>query len=130
MKIVIFSISVFVEIENIVFVAISTIEINKFIKENQSYFDSFEKIVIYYDNGQETLATILDIVFATNERVERRIEFDHTKKRLFQVSDMLTFVDKLDYKFHNNMPFTRAEKYFFTIKEIEYIKRNLKNKRL
>ena len=80
MKIVIFSISVFVEIENIVFVAISTIEINKFIKENQSYFDSFEKIVIYYDNGQETLATILDIVFATNERVERRIEFNHTKK--------------------------------------------------
>ncbi len=107
-----------------------SIEINKFIKENQSYFDSFEKIVIYYDNGQETLATILDIVFATNERVERRIEFDHTKKRLFQVSDMLTFIDKLDYKFHNNMSFTKAEKYFFTNKEIEYIKRKLKNKRL
>ena len=46
MKIVIFNISVFVEIKNIVFVAISTIEINKFIKENQSYFDSFEKIVL------------------------------------------------------------------------------------
>ena len=107
-----------------------SIEINKFIKENQSYFDSFEKIVIYYDNGQETLVTILDIVFATNERVERRIEFDHVKKRLFQVSDMLTFIDKLDYKFHNNMLFTKAEKYFFTNKEIEYIKRKLKNKRL
>ena len=50
-----------------------SIEINKFIKENQSYF---EKIVIYYDNEQETLSTILDIVFATNEKVERRIEFD------------------------------------------------------
>ena len=34
---------------------------------------------------------------------------------------MLTFIDKLDYKFHNNMPFTKAEKYFFTNKEIEYI---------
>lgn len=107
-----------------------SIEINKFIKENQNYFNLFEKIVIYYDNGQETLATILDIVFSTNERVERRIEFNHTKKRLFQVSDMLTFIDKLDYKFHNNMPFTKAEKYFFTNKEIEYIKRKLKNKRL
>lgn len=107
-----------------------SIEINKFIKQNQSYFDSFKKIVIYYDNGQQTLATILDIIFVTNERVERRIEFDHTKKRLFQVSDMLTFIDKLDYKFHNNMSFTKAEKYFFTNKEIEYIKRKLKNKRL
>ncbi len=28
-----------------------SIEINKFIKENQSYFDSFEKIVIYYSIG-------------------------------------------------------------------------------
>ena len=107
-----------------------SIEISKFINENKEYFDSFDKIVIYYDNGQETLATILDIVFATNEKVERRIEFDHIKKRLFQVSDMLTFIDKLDYKYHNNMLFTKAERYFFTNKEIEYIKRKLKNKRL
>ena len=65
-----------------------SIEINNFINDNKKYLDSFDKIVIYYDNGQETLATILDIVFATNEKVERRVEFDHTKKRLFQVSDM------------------------------------------
>lgn len=107
-----------------------SIEINKFINENKRYFDTFDKIVIYYDNGQETLATILDIIFATDERIERRVKFDHVRKRLFQVSDMLTFIDKLDYKYHNNMPFTRAEKYFFSNKEIEYIKRKLKNKRL
>lgn len=107
-----------------------SIEINNFINENKKYLNSFDKIVIYYDNGQETLATILDIVFATNDKVERRVEFDHTKKRLFQVSDMLTFIDKLDYKFHNNMVFTNAEKFFFTNSEIEYIKRKLKKKRL
>ena len=107
-----------------------SIEISKFINKNKQYFDSFDKIVIYYDNGQETLATILDIVFATNERAERIVEFDHIRKRLFQVSDMLTFIDKLDYKYHNNMPFTKAEKKFFKNKEIEYIKRKLKNKRL
>ena len=107
-----------------------SIEINRFIDENKTYLESFEKVVIYYDNGQETLATILDIVFAPNDRVERRIEFDHARKRLFQVSDMLTFIDKLDYKFYNNMQFTKAEKYFFTNKEIQYIKRKLKNKRL
>ena len=107
-----------------------SIEINNFINENKKYLDSFDKIVIYYDNGQETLATILDIVFATKEKVERRVEFDHTKKRLFQVSDMLTFIDKLDYKFNNNMDFTKAEKYFFSNSEIQYIKRKLKKKRL
>lgn len=58
-------------------------EISKFIIENQDYLNSFDKIVIYYDNGQEILATILDTIFASNPNVERRIDFDHTKKRLF-----------------------------------------------
>lgn len=89
-------------------------EIGKLMTENQNYFSSFDKIVIYYDNGQETLATILDTLFATNLNVERRTEFDHAKKRLFQVSDMLTVIDKLDYKRKNNIAFTKAEKYFFS----------------
>ena len=89
-------------------------EIGKLITENKNYFNSFDKIVIYYDNGQETLATILDTLFATNPNVERRTEFDHAKKRLFQVSDLLTVIDKLDYKRKNNIAFTKAEKYFFS----------------
>ena len=105
-------------------------EISKFVNDNKKYFDTFDKIVIYYDNGQGTLGTILDIIFVADDKIERRIEFDHTRKRLFQVSDMLTFIDKLDYKYHNNIPFTKAEKYFFTNQEIVYIKRKLKHKRL
>lgn len=85
-------------------------EIGQFINDNKAYFDTFDKIVIYYDNGQETLATILDTLFATNPKVERKIGFDHIKKRLFQVSDMLTVIDKLDYKRKNNIAFTKAEK--------------------
>ncbi len=95
-------------------------EISKFVADNKKYFD----------NGQETLGTILDIIFVSDDKIERRIEFDHKAKRLFQVSDMLTFIDKLDYKYYNNMPFTKAEKYFFTNQEIVYIKRKLKHKRL
>lgn len=105
-------------------------EIGNFVNNNQKYLESFDKIVIYYDNGQETLATILDTIFATNPKVERRIEFDHTKKRLFQVSDMLTVIDKLDYKRKNNIPFTNAEKFFFKGKDFRHIINLLKNKRL
>ena len=105
-------------------------EIGQFINDNRDYLESFDKIVIYYDNGQETLATILDTLFATNPKVERRIEFDHTKKRLFQVSDMLTVIDKLDYKRKNNIPFTKAEKFFFKGKDFRHIINLLKNKRI
>lgn len=59
-------------------------EISKFIENNKEYINSFEKIVIYYDNGQETLATILDTLFASNQNVERRIDFDHKQKDYFK----------------------------------------------
>lgn len=105
-------------------------EISQFINDNKDYLETFDTIVIYYDNGQETLATILDTLFATNPKVERRIDFDHTKKRLFQVSDMLTVIDKLDYKRKNNIPFTNAEKFFFRGKDFRHIINLLKNKRV
>ena len=105
-------------------------EIGQFINDNIDYIDSFDKVVIYYDNGQETLATILDTLFATKSNVERRIEFDHKSKRLFQVSDMLTEIDKLDYKRKNNIPFTKAEKYFFNGKDFRHIINLLKKKRI
>ena len=105
-------------------------EIGQFINDNKEYLESFDKIVIYYDNGQETLATILDAIFATNPKVERRVDFDHTKKRLFQVSDMLTVIDKMDYKRKNKIPFTKAEKYFFTGKDFRQIIDLLKKKRI
>ena len=76
------------------------------------------------------MATILDTLFATNPKVERKIGFDHTKKRLFQVSDMLTVIDKLDYKRKNNIAFTKAEKYFFNGKDFRHIINLLKNKRI
>ncbi len=105
-------------------------EIGQFINDNKEYLDSFDKIVIYYDNGQETLATILDTLFASNPKVERRIDFDHTKKRLFQVSDMLTVIDKLDYKRKNNISFTKSETFFFRGKDFRHIINLLKNKRI
>ena len=94
-----------------------TLKINEFLKEVEKYFISFDKIIIYYDNGQNELASTLDNILKYNRKVERRIQFDHVKKRLFQVSDMLTFIDKLNYKYNNNMDFTKAEKYFFQMKK-------------
>lgn len=41
---------------------------------------------------------------------------------------MLTFVDKIVYKHNHNMPLTKAEKYFFSVKDILGIIRQLKAK--
>lgn len=106
------------------------IEINNFFNYISDYMNQFEKVVIYYDNGQEALGAILDTLLINRNNVEHRVKFDHKEKRLFQVSDMLTFIDKLDYKYQNKIPFTKSESYFFKIKDIVDIKRRLKNKRI
>ena len=69
-------------------------------------------------------------LFVSYPNGERRMDFDYKEKRLFQVSDMLTVIDKLDYKRKNNIPFTKAEKYFFNGKDFRHIINLLKNKRL
>ena len=105
-------------------------EIGIFVKKNINYINAFDNVVVYYDNGQETLSTILDDIFCSNPNIERRIYFDHREKGLFQVSDMLTVIDKLDYKRKNKIPFTKAEKYFFSGKDFRQIMNLLKMKRI
>ena len=105
-------------------------EINKLIKENEKYFKKFDKIVMYYDNGQKIVGTILDSIFMRFSGFEHKVHFDHKEKRLFQVSDMLTYIDKYDYKYKNKLPFTKGEKYFFAEEEIRKIIRELNKKRL
>jgi hypothetical protein len=106
------------------------IEINNFFNSIDKYMKDFEKVVVYYDNGQDTLGAIIDTLLISKNNIEHRIEFDHKEKRLFQVSDMLTFIDKIVYKHNNNMNLTKAEQYFFSTKDILGIIRQLKNKRI
>ena len=102
---------------------------SRILKQNERYFKKFDKIVMYYDNGQEVLGTILDSIFSQFDGFEHRIDFDHEEKRLFQVSDMLTFIDKYDYKYKNKLELSSSEKYFFSNEEIRKILKELNKKR-
>lgn len=104
--------------------------IDKMIIENENYFDKFDRIVMYYDNGQEILGTILDTAFNRFKGYLHIDDFNHKEKRLFQVSDMLTYIDKYDYKYKHKIQFTKGEKYFFSEDEIKKVLRILNKKRL
>ncbi len=104
-------------------------EINKMIKEHEDYFNKFDKIVLYYDNGQEPLGYILDSLFIRFDGFEHRIKFNHREKRLFQVSDMLTYIDKAVYKHKNNIKYKKGELYFFGNEELRKIAKELDKKR-
>lgn len=106
-----------------------TLEINKMITSNIDYFNKFNKIVIYYDNGQIPLGKIIDSEFSIFN-TKHIINFDHIEKKLFQVADMLTFIDKYDYKTKYKLPITNAEKYFFEENEMRKIIKRIEYKRL
>ena len=106
-----------------------SIAINQMIKKHEQYFNKFDKIVMYYDNGQEILATILESIFLRFDSFEHKIDFNHEEKRLFQISDMLTYIDKYDYKYKNKRKFTKGEKFFFSVDEIRKILKELNKKR-
>ena len=106
-------------------------EINNMIKRNEKYFNKFNKIEVYYDNGQKDLAKVIDKVFKENfENYEHIVEFDHVENRLFQIADMLTYIDKVDYKYQNKSNYSKHENYFLEIDKMRKIIRDLGKKKL
>ncbi len=106
------------------------IQMNEFFNSISDLMDEYEKVVIYYDEGQAQLGAIIDTLMITKNNIDRRTSFDKVRKRLFQVSDMLTYIDKMNYKRENKIEFTKAEKYFFQGKDFRHIINNIKRKRI
>ena len=105
-----------------------TMELNESISNNLKYFQKFDKIIIYYDNGQSQLTSILEDIFK-DFNISFINDFDKTKEKLFQVADMLTFIDKYYYKFQHKLYISKNEKIFFENMEMRKLLRELKSKR-
>lgn len=104
-------------------------QLNAVILDHLEYFQKFHEVIVYYDNGQSKLTQALNQSFGQIYGYHQQSEFDHAKKKLFQVADMLTYVDKLIYKYNHGIKFTKTEYTFFNDKEIKNIMRNLKSHR-
>ena len=78
----------------------------------ESYFRSFDQIIVYYDNGQAELTKIIISVFNTlfsNIEIRRVKPVDY---KLFQVADLICTLELLNEKASSNS-FTRSEAEFF-----------------
>lgn len=79
---------------------------------NERFWKSFDKIIIYYDNGQIELTKILTSVFNT---LFTHVEFrkvQPTNYKLFQIADLICTMELLAEKAETNS-FTRSEIEFF-----------------
>ena len=65
------------------------------ISKNEEYFQSFDKIIIYYDSGQKPLKRILNIIFSSKfSDIEVR-KVSPVDYRLFQVADLVCTIDHI-----------------------------------
>ena len=82
------------------------------LRRKQKYLASFDKIIVYYDNGQIELTKILTSAFHS---LFSNVEFRKVKPveyKLFQVADLICTMELLANKAENNS-FTCSEKEFF-----------------
>ena len=92
-----------------------TKEIKAEIEKNDSYWRSFDKIIIYYDNGQKPLKRILNILFNSmfsNVEVRQVSPVDY---KLFQVADLVCTLDHIKSKIDIGQ-FSNSEAEFFSSK--------------
>ena len=82
------------------------------IHNNESFWNNFDHVIIYYDNGQIELTKILTSVF---NALYTHVEFRKVKPadyKLFQVADLICTLELLEEKAKNNA-FSNSEMEFF-----------------
>lgn len=84
------------------------------IRDNFEYFSSFDKIIIYYDNGQQQLTHILIAVFNTllSDNCDFRQVLPKDYK-LFQTADLICTLMLIKNKLEQGKRFTKSEEIFF-----------------
>ena len=73
-------------------------DMNLFIQCNKDYFEKYNKVILYYDNGQKNITRILNTLLATNFN-----EYDIRKVlpkdyKLFQVADLICTLELIKNK--------------------------------
>ena len=87
-------------------------EISNVIGKHKAFFDGFDKIIVYYDNGQIELGAILNTVFSIHfSNVEFR-KAEPQKYRLLQAADFICSMELLKIKKNENR-LSKSEKQFF-----------------
>ena len=81
------------------------------IRASTGFWEQFDRVIVYYDNGQMELTKILSSVFST---LYAYVDFRKVKPvdyRLFQVADLVCTMELLEEKANSNT-FTKSERDF------------------
>ncbi|MBR4474422.1 MAG: DUF3800 domain-containing protein [Oscillospiraceae bacterium] len=86
--------------------------IKKEVLKEEEYWNSFDKIIIYYDNGQKALKRVLNITFNSLFRDVELRKVQPADYRLFQVADLICTLELTLSKIEHGL-FTKTDYEFF-----------------
>lgn len=94
-------------------------EINTAFREHSDFFMEFDKVIVYYDNGQIELSAILNAVFSIYfSNVEFR-KAEPQKYRLLQAADFICSMELLKIKKNEKRLSKSEEKFFYKPQELK-----------
>ena len=94
-------------------------DLSQFLRSNLEYMQSFDHVILYYDNGQRELTRILNVALATelsNYDVRKVFPWEY---KLFQVADLICTL-KLTERKVERQGMSRSEQYIFHSKRDLY----------
>ena len=86
-------------------------EISTFLKDHLAFLQSFDRIIVYYDNGQKEITNLVNTIFNAFLEAEVR-KVSPSDYSLFQAADMFCTLTLLKEKLENE-GLTNSEKEFF-----------------
>ena len=88
-------------------------EISQFIRNHLMFFQSFDRVLLYYDNGQKQLSKILNTVLATEIADYDVRKVKPSDYKLFQVADLICTLELLSKKIGAGERLSKSEQYIF-----------------
>ena len=94
-------------------------EISGIIKKHEDFFREYEKIIVYYDNGQTELSAVLNTVFSIHfSNVEFR-KAQPQRYRLLQIADFICSMELMKIKRIEKRLSKSEEKFFYKPQELK-----------
>lgn len=86
-------------------------ELGLFVRDNLSFFQSFDRIIVYYDGGQKEITNIINAVFnvLVDAEIRRVKPSDYC---LFQAADLFCTLELINFKLEDK-GFSKSEEIFF-----------------
>ncbi|DAB16862.1 TPA: hypothetical protein CPT98_07075 [Candidatus Gastranaerophilales bacterium HUM_19] len=89
--------------------------INKMVSDNYEFFNKFDEVVIYYDEGQDYLTKILHNIFAKNlNNVRFKENVSQIEYRLLQCADMVCSLELINQRKQNGEHIKAIENFFIS----------------